>query len=256
MSVTRFPPEPNGHLHLGHAKAMYVNFNGHAKTYLRFDDTNPLTEKEIYVDSILEDVLWLGYKPDQITYTSDYFDQLYNYAIVLIKMDKAYVCELSSEKMKFDRQHCIESPFRSRPIEESLTLFEEMKHGKHDNITLRLKGDMMSNNPTLRDMVAYRIIRCEHARAKNWVIYPTYDFSHPIVDSIEGITHSFCSIEFKSRNALYRWVTHTLNLVAPPQIEYARLNVSNVILCRKILLPQFIISILPDIKAALLNKAT
>lgn len=235
MSVTRFPPEPNGHLHLGHAKAMYINFNydKNGIVNLRFDDTNPLKEKDIYVNSILEDVEWLGYKPDKITYTSDYFDKLYEYAIQLIKMDKAYVCELTSDRMKFERKNNIDSPFRIRPINESLKIFQEMKNGVHDHMTLRLKGDMSSNNPTLRDMVAYRIIRCEHARVKNWVIYPTYDFSHPIVDSLEGITHSFCSIEFKSRNELYRWISSTLNINAPPQIEYSRLNVSNVILSKR-----------------------
>ncbi|QKF94351.1 glutaminyl-tRNA synthetase [Fadolivirus algeromassiliense] len=176
--VTRFPPEPNGYLHIGHAKAMYINFT-FAKSrdgicYMRFDDTNPSKEKQEYIDSILEDVGWMGHQPYKVTYTSDYFDQLYNYAVELIKKDKAYVCELDDTTMRQQRYDCIDSPYRNRPIEESLKLFEEMRLGKHQegSMTLRMKGDMKSNNPNMRDLVAYRILFKEHPRTGNkWCVY-------------------------------------------------------------------------------------
>jgi len=200
---TRFPPEPNGFLHIGHAKAIYINFmyakNNNGICYLRFDDTNPKTEKQVYIDSIIEDVKWLGFEPYKITYTSDYFDRLYEYAIKLIENDKCYVCELDSESISNGRKECLDSPYRNRPINESLKLFKEMAEGKHlpGSMVLRMKCDMKSPNPNMRDMVAYRIIFEDHHRTGNKCkVYPSYDFSHPIVDSLEGITHSFCSMEF------------------------------------------------------------
>ncbi|QKF94353.1 glutaminyl-tRNA synthetase [Fadolivirus algeromassiliense] len=236
--ITRFPPEPNGYLHLGHAKAIFTNFmfakynNGHC--YLRLDDTNPLNEKKEYTDSIIEDVKWLGYEPYKITYTLDYYDKLYEYAKELILKNKAYVCELDREKMQKDRYDGIESPFRNRPINESLKLFEEMKDGKYKEgkMTLRLKGDMKSNNPNMRDLVAYRILKSEYIKLK-YNVYPTYDYSHPIVDSLENITHSLCSMEFQTRNDLYRWIPETLGIYRPPQIEYARLNITNTVLSKR-----------------------
>lgn len=238
--VTRFPPEPNGYLHLGHVKAMFTNFmyakikNG--KCYMRFDDTNPSKEKQEYIDAILEDIKWMGYEPYKITYTSDYFDILFDYAIKLIEMDKAYICELNEADMRQQRYDCVESSFRNRPIDESLRLFNEMKEGKHKegSMTLRLKCDMKHGNPNMRDIVAFRILFKEHPRTGNkWVIYSTYDYSHPIVDSLENITHSLCSSEFKIRNELYRWVTETLGIYRCPQIEYSRLNLTNTILSKR-----------------------
>lgn len=238
--VTRFPPEPNGYLHIGHAKAMYINFT-FAKSkdgmcYMRFDDTNPHKEKQEYINSILEDVTWLGHCPYKVTFTSDYFNQLYNYAIDLIKKDKAYVCELDDETMRKQRYDSIDSPYRNRPIDESLRLFNEMKERKHKegSMTLRMKGNMQSNNPNMRDLVAYRILFKDHPRTGNkWILYPTYDFSHPIVDSLENITHSLCSMEFQTRNELYRWIPETLEIYRPPQIEYSRLNMTQTILSKR-----------------------
>jgi glutaminyl-tRNA synthetase len=238
--VTRFPPEPNGYLHLGHAKAMFINFtfskSKNGICYMRFDDTNPSKEKQEYIDSILEDVEWLGHNPYKITYTSDYFEQLQNYAIELIKKDKAYICELDNETMKTQRRISIDSIYRYRPIEESLMLFNEMREGKHNenSMVLRLKCDMKSNNPNMRDLVAYRILFNEHPRTGyKYKIYPTYDFSHPIVDSLENITHSLCSMEFQTRNELYRWIPNTLGIYSPPQIEYSRLNITHTILSKR-----------------------
>lgn len=238
--VTRFPPEPNGYLHIGHAKAMFINFEyarlNHGYCYLRFDDTNPNKEKQEFIDSIIQDLHWLGHKEYKITYTSDYFDQLYNYAVTLIEKDKAYICELDSATMQEGRYKGIESPYRNRPIVDSLRLFEEMRAGSHKegSMTLRLKGDMTSNNTTMRDLVAYRILFSPHPRTQNnWCIYPSYDYSHPLVDSLENITHSLCSIEFKTRNELYRWILETLEIYRPPQIEYSRLNISHMVLSKR-----------------------
>ena len=238
--VTRMPPEPNGYLHLGHAKAMYINFT-FAKSkngwcYMRFDDTNPTKEKQEYIDSILEDVEWLNHKPHKITYTSDYFGQLYNFAVEMIKKDKAYVCELDYETVKRQRYESIDSVYRNRPVDESLRLFDEMKSGKHKegSMALRMKCNMQSTNPNMRDLTAYRILFREHPRTGNeWCIFPTYDFSHPIVDSLENITHSLCSMEFQTRNELYRWIPETLGIYAPPQIEYSRLNMTHTVLSKR-----------------------
>lgn len=243
--VTRFPPEPNGFLHLGHTKAMFINFmfakNNNGICYLRFDDTNPLNEKKEYIESILEDVEWLGYTPHQITHTSDYFDELIKYAFILIEKDKAYVCELDDITMKKNRYMSIESPFRNRPNDESYKLFESMIRGEYKpgSICLRLKCDMKSPNPNMRDLVAYRIVfdsidKCpEFKQGKKYVVFPTYDYSHPIVDSLENITHSLCSMEFQTRNELYRWMTKTLEIYGCPQIEFSKLNVSNTILSKR-----------------------
>lgn len=241
--VTRFPPEPNGYLHLGHVKAMFINFEYAQKNngicYLRFDDTNPTKEKREYIESIISDVAWMGYTPYKITYTSDYFDKLYELAKELIRRDKAYVCELSPEQIKLDRKNKVESPYRNRPIEDSLRLFEAMRAGDIADgaAVLRLKGDMQSDNPNMRDMVAYRIMKEPHLRTgSKWVIYPTYDYSHCIVDSLENITHSLCSMEFQTRNEVYRWILNSLELYCPPQIEYSRLNVTHTMLSKRKLL--------------------
>ena len=238
--VTRFPPEPNGYLHIGHAKAMYINFtfakSNNGICYMRFDDTNPNKEKDEYTNSILEDLKWLGHNPYKVTYTSDYFEKLYELAVELIKKDKAYVCELDGDIIKKDRMNKTESPFRNRPIDESLKLFNEMREGKHKegSMTLRLKCDMNSPNPNMRDLIAYRILFKEHHRTgNNWVIYPTYDYSHPIVDSLESISHSLCSIEFQTRNELYRWLLDTLDMHRSTQIEYSRLNISHTVLSKR-----------------------
>ncbi|ARF12130.1 glutaminyl-tRNA synthetase [Klosneuvirus KNV1] len=238
--VTRMPPEPNFLMHLGHAKAAFVNFqfakmNG-GYCYMRFDDTNPTKEKQDYIDSMLEDIKWLGHEAYKVTYTSDYFEELYNYAIELIKMDKAYVCELDQDTMQKQRYDMIDSPYRNRPIEESLDLFRRMRAGEFENnkMTLRLKCDMQSPNPNMRDVVAYRILHAEHHRTGNkFCIYPGYDYSHPIVDSIENITHSLCSTEFQVRNELYRWVPTTLKIYRAPQIEYGKLSVTNTVLSKR-----------------------
>lgn len=238
--VTRFPPESNGFLYLGHAKAMNINF-GFAKAkngicYLRFDDTNPAKERQEYIDSILEDMLFLGHVPYRVTYTSDYFDILYENALKLIKTGKAYVDELDQETMQKQRYNKIESPYRNRSIDESLKLFDEMKNGLHkeNSIVLRLKIDMNDDNPNMRDPVAYRILFKNHPRTGNkWCIYPSYDYSHPIVDSLENITHSLCSIEFQIRNKLYKWIPDALNIYKAPQIEYSRLNISHTVLSKR-----------------------
>jgi len=238
--ITRFPPEPNGYLHIGHAKAIYINFSyanrKGGKCYLRLDDTNPQKEKVEYIESIIEDVRWLGYKPYKITYSSDYFDILYKFAKDLIKRDKAYVCELSQEQMREDRRNKIESPYRNRSIEQSLYLFKGMKKGKYDegSMVLRMKGDMQSDNPNMRDHVAYRIIYREHPKVGDkWCIYPSYDYTHCIVDSLENITHSLCSMEFQTRNESYKWLLDALDMYRPPQIEYSRLNISHTVLSKR-----------------------
>jgi glutaminyl-tRNA synthetase len=238
--VTRFPPEPNGYLHLGHCKAIAINF-GYARLkggmcYLRFDDTNPNVEKTEYIESILDDIKWLKCEPYKITYTSDYFEQLLSFARSLIKMDKAYVCELNDETIRKHRSDCAESEYRNRPIMESLALFEEMISGKHPeaSMTLRLKIDMNCPNPNMRDPIAYRILFAPHHRTGDkYKVYPTYDYSHPLVDGIENITHSLCSLEFRIRNDLYRWIPDTLGLYHPPQIEYARVNVTHTVLSKR-----------------------
>ena len=244
---TRFPPEPNGYLHIGHAKSICLNF-GLAKKYkglcnLRFDDTNPETEEMEYVESIKEDLSWLGFKEDGLYYASDYFDQLYNYALELINKGKAYVCDLSPEEVKKYRGTLTEpgkdSPYRDRSIEENLDLFRRMKEGEFEegSKTLRAKIDMTSPNLTMRDPALYRIRKLSHYRTGDkWVIYPMYDFTHCLSDSIEGITHSICTLEFINNRPLYDWILEKLEVHHPQQIEFARLNLSHTILSKRKLL--------------------
>jgi glutaminyl-tRNA synthetase len=244
---TRFPPEPNGYLHIGHAKSICLNF-GIAKKYngpcnLRLDDTNPETEEMEYVESIKEDVSWLGFKWSGLYYASDYFDQLYNYALDLIKKGKAYVCDLSPDEVRKYRGTLTEpgkdSPYRNRSVEENLDLFKRMKAGEFEegSKTLRAKIDMSSPNLTMRDPALYRIRKLSHYRTSDkWVIYPMYDFTHCLSDSIEGITHSICTLEFENNRPLYDWILDELGVHHPQQIEFARLNLSHTVLSKRKLL--------------------
>ena len=245
---TRFPPEPNGYLHIGHAKSICLNF-GLARQYnglcnLRFDDTNPGAESEEYVESIKTDVKWLGFDWDErIYFASDYFQQLYDWAKILIRKGKAYVCDLSAEEISSNRGTPtipgIESSFRDRTVEENLNLFERMKNGEFSEGTkvLRAKIDMASPNMHMRDPVLYRIIYKEHHRTGNkWCIYPMYDFAHGQSDSIENITHSICTLEFEVHRPLYDWFIEQLEIHHPQQIEFARLNLSYTIMSKRKLL--------------------
>ncbi|MDD5570850.1 MAG: glutamine--tRNA ligase/YqeY domain fusion protein [Bacteroidales bacterium] len=245
---TRFPPEPNGYLHIGHAKSICLNF-GLAKKYnglcnLRFDDTNPTKESVEYVDSIKEDVRWLGFDwDDREFYASDYFETLYDYAVKLIKKGKAYVCEMNAEDISANRgtpqKPGKESPFRNRSVEENLDLFQRMKKGefKDGERTLRAKTGMDSPNMHMRDPVLYRILHSEHHRTGNkWCIYPMYDFAHGQCDSIENITHSICTLEFEVHRPLYDWFIKELEIFAPQQIEFARLNMNYTVMSKRRLL--------------------
>ena len=243
---TRFPPEPNGYLHIGHAKSICLNF-GLANEYkglcnLRFDDTNPSREEVEYVDSIQEDVKWLGFDwAERMFYASDYFDQLFDFAIALIKTGKAYVCDLTATEMREYRGSLTEpgtdSPYRNRSVAENLELFEGMKAGKFadGSRVLRAKIDMSSPNVNLRDPILYRIMRAEHHRTGDkWCIYPMYDYAHPISDALEGITHSICTLEFEDHRPLYDWLIHALEMEnRPQQIEFARLNVTNMVMSKR-----------------------
>ena len=245
---TRFPPEPNGYLHIGSAKAIWINYQT-AKKYggsfnLRYDDTNPSKEDTEYVESIYEDLKWLGAEPTGgIFYGSDYFDACYEYAIKLIKDGKAYVCDLSAEEMKEYRGTLTEpgknSPYRNRTVEENLDLFERMKNGEFadGSKTLRAKIDMSSPNINMRDPAIYRIVRAHHHRQGNkWCIYPLYDYAHPIQDAIEGITHSLCSLEFENHRPLYEWVVDNIGFEnKPKQREFARLNVTYTVMSKRYL---------------------
>jgi len=247
--VTRFPPEPNGYLHIGHAKSICLNF-GLAREYggvchLRFDDTNPTKEDVEYVESIMEDVHWLGFDwQDNLFYASDYFDQLYDYAEMLIKDGKAYVCDLSQEEIRATRGTLTipgkESPYRNRSVEENLDLFRRMKAGEFEEGSrcLRAKIDMASPNLNMRDPVIYRIRKAEHHRTGNkWVIYPMYDYTHCISDAIERITHSLCTLEFEDHRPLYDWFLDQLPVPChPQQIEFARLNLSYTVMSKRKLL--------------------
>ena len=244
---TRFPPEPNGYLHLGHAKSTYLNFGLAAefggKTNLRFDDTNPEKEEQEYVDSILRDVRWLGYEWDGLYYASDYFDQLYAWALQLIKAGKSYVCDLSAEEVREYRGSLTEpgkeSPYRNRTIEENLDLFERMRAGEFPDgsRTLRAKIDMASPNLNMRDPVMYRILRATHHRTGDkWCIYPMYDYAHGQSDSIEQITHSLCTLEFEDHRPLYNWFIEQLGIFPSQQIEFDRLNVTYTLLSKRKLL--------------------
>ncbi len=245
---TRFPPEPNGYLHIGHAKSICLNF-GLAAEYkglcnLRFDDTNPIKEEKEYVQSIMEDVRWLGFNwEDRLFYASDYFDKLYDYAEQLIKKGMAYVCDLSSDEIRQYRGTLTEpgkdSPYRNRSTEESLDLFRRMRAGEFPDgsRTLRAKIDMSSPNLNMRDPVMYRILRASHHRTRDkWCIYPTYDWTHGQSDSIEGITHSICTLEFEDHRPLYDWFLDQLGIHHPQQIEFARLNLSYTVMSKRKLL--------------------
>jgi glutaminyl-tRNA synthetase len=245
---TRFPPEPNGYLHIGHAKSIYLNF-GIAADYkglcnLRFDDTNPTAEEAAYVEAIKKDIEWLGFDwGDCEFYASDYFDGLYEYAVALIKKGKAYVCDLSQEQVSKYRgtikKPGKDSPYRNRPVEENLDLFERMKAGEFEegSRTLRAKIDMSSPHMIMRDPPLYRILKTPHHRTgSKWRIYPMYDFAHCLCDSIEKITHSLCTLEFENNRPLYDWILNELNLYHPQQIEFARLNLSYTILSKRKLL--------------------
>ena len=245
---TRFPPEPNGYLHIGHAKAICLDF-GIAEEFggqcnLRFDDTNPVKEEEEYVDSIMEDVRWLGFDwEDRLFYASDYFEQLYEWAVKLIRKGKAYVCDLSADEVREYRgtltEPGTESPYRDRAVEENLDLFERMRAGEFPDgaRTLRAKIDMASPNINLRDPVMYRILHAAHHRTGDkWCIYPMYDFAHGQSDSIEGITHSLCSLEFEIHRPLYDWFLDQLGIYHPQQIEFARLNLTYTVMSKRKLL--------------------
>ena len=245
---TRFPPEPNGYLHIGSAYAINISYSI-AKKYkgnfnLRLDDTNPLKEDIEYVNSIIEDMNWLGFSPNErIFYGSDYYDKIYNYAVKLIEKGKAYVCDLSPEEIKEYRGTLTEpgkdSPYRNRSVEENLDLFKRMKNGEFENSTktLRAKIDMSSPNINFRDPVIYRILHASHYRTNNdWCIYPMYDFAHPLQDAIEGITHSLCSMEFKDHRPLYEWFLNELDFSLPPkQREFGRLNLTGVVTSKRYL---------------------
>lgn len=240
--VTRFPPEPNGYLHIGHAKSILLNY-GLAKKYngkfnLRFDDTNPMKEKTEFVKSIEEDVRWIGGDfGEEVYFASNYFDQMYEAAVKLIKKGKAYVCDLSADEIREYRGTLKEpgknSPYRDRSVEENLQLFEEMRDGKYEDGSkvLRAKIDMSSPNINMRDPVIYRVARMNHHNTGDkWCIYPMYDFAHPIEDAIEGVTHSICTLEFEDHRPLYDWVVRELEYENPPkQIEFAKLYLTNVI---------------------------
>ncbi len=245
---TRFPPEPNGYLHIGHAKSICLNF-GIAREYkglcnARFDDTNPETEEMEYVNSITRDVKWLGFNwGDRLFYASDYFQQLYEYAVQLIEKGKAYVCDLSADEIRKYRGTLTEpgkeSPYRNRSPEENLDLFKRMRAGEFEDGSrvLRAKIDMASANLTMRDPTLYRIRKASHYRAGDkWCIYPMYDFTHCLSDSIEGITHSICTLEFENNRPLYDWILNQLGVHHPQQIEFARLNISYTLLSKRKLL--------------------
>ena len=245
---TRFPPEPNGYLHIGHAKSICLNF-GTAQDYggltnLRFDDTNPTKEEVEYVESIKADVRWLGFDwEDRLFFASDYFEQLYQYALQLIKLGKAYVCDLTAEELRQYRgtltEPGVDSPYRERSIEENLDLFQRMKAGKFPDgsRTLRAKIDMSSPNFNLRDPVLYRILHAEHHRTGDeWCIYPMYDYAHALSDSIEGITHSICTLEFEDHRPLYDWCLDELDIFHSQQIEFARLNLTYTVMSKRKLL--------------------
>ncbi|WP_027632207.1 glutamine--tRNA ligase/YqeY domain fusion protein [Clostridium hydrogeniformans] len=243
--ITRFPPEPNGYLHIGHAKSIVLNFEladeFKGNTNLRFDDTNPTKEDTEYVESIKEDVQWLGFNWDNLYFASDYFEEMYKRAILLIKKEKAYVCDLTPEEIRTYRgtlkEPGTESPYRNRSVEENLQLFEKMKNGdfKDGEKVLRAKIDMKSANINMRDPIIYRISHAEHHNTgTNWCIYPMYDFAHPLEDAIEGITHSICTLEFEDHRPLYDWIVRECEMESTPQqIEFARLNITNTVMSKR-----------------------
>ncbi|MBG9545141.1 glutamate--tRNA ligase [Cytobacillus firmus] len=243
--ITRFPPEPNGYLHIGHAKSIVINFgladDFNGRTNLRFDDTNPLKEDQEYVDAIKEDVKWLGYEWEELHFASNYFEEMYNRAVLLIKKGKAYVDDLSQEEIRQYRGTLTEpgkeSPFRSRSVEENLDLFERMRKGEFENgaKVLRAKIDMSSPNVNLRDPVIYRVSHASHHNTGDtWCIYPMYAFAHPLEDAIEGVTHSLCTTEFEDQRPLYNWVVSECEMESTPQqIEFGRLNITNTVMSKR-----------------------
>lgn len=246
--VTRFPPEPNGFLHIGHAKSICLNFGVATEfggqTYLRFDDTNPVKESEEYVEAIQQDVAWLGFDwGDRLTFASDYFDQLYQFALELIEKEKAFVCSLDGEAIRASRgtltQPGTDSPYRGRSVAENLDLFARMRAGEFADgeHVLRAKIDMASPNVNLRDPILYRIRHAVHQRTgDSWVIYPMYDFTHCICDALEGITHSLCTLEFQDHRPLYDWVLDNINVnFHPPQIEFSRLGLTHTVMSKRLL---------------------
>ena len=246
--ITRFPPEPNGYLHIGHAKSICINF-GFAEKYkgtcnLRFDDTNPSKEEEEYVNSIIENVKWLGFDwGNKVLYASDYFDEMYNHAETLVNKGKAFVCDMTSEEINDFRgtlkEPGKESPFRDRPIDKNLDLFRRMKAGEFPNGSKVLRGkiDMSHPNLNMRDPVIYRILHESHHRTGDtWCIYPMYDWAHGLEDSIEGITHSLCTLEFEDHRPLYDWFLEQLDVYHPRQIEFARLNLNYTVMSKRMLL--------------------
>lgn len=243
--ITRFPPEPNGYLHIGHAKSILINFeladDFGGRTNLRFDDTNPLKEDQEYVDSIKEDVKWLGYEWDELRFASNYFEEMYNRAVLLIKKGKAYVDDLTPDEIREYRGTLTEpgkdSPYRSRSVEENLDLFEKMRNGEFETGTkvLRAKIDMTSPNMNMRDPVIYRVSHAVHHNTGDaWCIYPMYDFAHPLEDAIEGVTHSICTTEFEDHRPLYNWVVEECEMeTKPQQIEFGRLNITNTVMSKR-----------------------
>ncbi|KAG2447630.1 hypothetical protein HYH02_007548 [Chlamydomonas schloesseri] len=238
--VTRFPPEPNGYLHIGHAKAMFVDF-GMAKQYdgvcyLRYDDTNPEAEKMEYITHIEEIAKWMGWEPWKVTYSSDYFQQLYDFAVQLIKTGHAYVCHQTKEEIEASREKREPSPWRDRPVDESLRLFDDMRRGliEEGKATLRMKMDHKNENYNMFDLIAYRIKFVEHPHAGDkWCIYPSYDYTHCLVDSLEDITHSLCTLEFETRRASYYWLLEVLGLYKPVVWEYSRLNITHAVMSKR-----------------------
>ncbi|WP_418791181.1 glutamine--tRNA ligase/YqeY domain fusion protein [Phosphitispora sp. TUW77] len=243
--VTRFPPEPNGYLHIGHAKSIVLNFDladeFNGKTHLRFDDTNPLKEETEYVESIKEDVQWLGYTWEALYFGSDFFEEMFNKALLLIKKGLAYVCDLSADEIRQTRgtlkEPGKESPYRSRSVEENLKLFEQMRKGEFADgkKVLRAKIDMASPNLNMRDPVLYRIAHTSHHNTGDkWCIYPMYDFAHPLEDALEGVTHSLCTLEFEDHRPLYDWVIRECEMESQPhQYEFARLNMTNTVMSKR-----------------------
>ena len=245
--ITRFPPEPNGHLHIGHAKSICLNFGVAkefgGKTFLRFDDTNPLKESEEYVSAIQADIEWLGFQWSDVTFASDHFEEIYQYAVDLISEGKAYVCSLSPEEIRVTRgtlkEPGVDSPFRARSVAENIDLFKRMRDGefKEGEHVVRLKIDMSSSNINLRDPVIYRIIHASHHRTgDDWCIYPMYDFTHCICDALERISHSLCTLEFEDHRPLYDWVLDNISVnYHPPQIEFSRLGLEYTVMSKRLL---------------------
>lgn len=243
--ITRFPPEPNGYLHIGHAKSICLNFEladeFRGKTNLRFDDTNPVKEDVEFVESIKEDVKWLGFEWDNLFFASDYFEEMYNRAVLLIKKGKAFVCELNADQIRETRGTLTEpgkeSPYRNRSIEENLDLFERMRNGEYKDgeKVLRAKIDMASPNINMRDPVIYRIVHATHHNTGDkWCIYPMYAYAHPLEDAIEGITHSICTLEFEDQRPFYDWVVAETEMESVPrQYEFARLNITNTVMSKR-----------------------